>query len=189
MNELAGWLEALLGPDPGQGPITAPQMAVRAVIVYVLALIMVRLGKKRFLGKATAFDIILGIMLGSIISRAITGNSPFFPTLLAAAVLIAMHWLFTGIALRSHRFGTMIKGHPRLLVRDGKVDWQEMRAAHLTEHDLWEDLRQHGVTDLAQVAEARLERNGGISICKAETPKVIDIDVADGVQTVRVELR
>jgi hypothetical protein len=59
-------------------------MALRAVVVYVVTVIIVRLGKKRFMGKGTAFDVILGIMLGSIVSRAITGNAPFFPALAAA---------------------------------------------------------------------------------------------------------
>jgi len=62
-----GSLGAALGLRAGAGGLTAPQMAARAAIVYALTLVMVRLGKKRFLGKATAFDIILGIMPGSIV--------------------------------------------------------------------------------------------------------------------------
>ena len=82
----------------------------RAVVVYVVTVLMVRLGKKRFMGQSTAFDVILGIMLGSVVSRAITGNAPFFPALSAAAVLLAMHWLFSALAFRSHLFGEAIKG-------------------------------------------------------------------------------
>ena len=67
------------------------QMALRAVVVYVATVLTVRLGKKRFMGRSTAFDVILGIMLGSVVSRAITGNAPFVPALVAAAVLLAMH--------------------------------------------------------------------------------------------------
>src|SRR3546814_3910921 len=36
---------------------------------------------------------------------------------------------FFGIAFRSHGFGWLIKGEPRILVRDGAIDWAEMRAA------------------------------------------------------------
>jgi hypothetical protein len=38
-------------------------------------------GKKRFMGEATAFDMMLGVMVGSIVSRAITGNAPLGPAL------------------------------------------------------------------------------------------------------------
>ena len=64
-----------------------------------------------------------------------------------------------------------------------------MRIAHLTDHDLEEDLHRHGMTSTEDIAEARLERNGDISMVKSkQEPKVITISVADGVHTVRIEL-
>ena len=104
-------------------------MGLRAVVVYVVT---VRLGKRRFMGRATAFDVILGIMLGSIVSRAVTGNAPFVPALVASAVLLVMHWLFSGLALRWHGFGWLIKGDAVTLVRDGQIDWDVMRKVHMT---------------------------------------------------------
>src|ERR671921_869095 len=111
------------------------QMALRAVVVYVVTVIIVRLGKKRFMGQGTAFDVILGIMLGSIVSRAITGNAPLLPALAAGAVLLAMHSLFSAVAMHWHGFGGLIKGHHRLLVRHGQVDGREMRKAHMSDRD------------------------------------------------------
>jgi uncharacterized membrane protein YcaP (DUF421 family) len=189
MDGIEGLLRLALGLDVESQQITMVQMALRAVVVYVLTLVMVRLGKKRFMGRRTAFDVILGIMLGAIVSRAITGNAPFFPALAAGGVLIAMHWLFSALAFRSHRFGVVSKGRERLLVRDGEIDREAMRASHMSERDLWEDLHGEGVSRLEQVAEARLERSGQLSVVKArQEPKVVEIAVAEGVQTVRVEL-
>src|SRR4051794_4842598 len=167
MDEIEGLLRLLLGLGIDNNEINALQMGLRAVLVYVVTVLMVRLAKKRFMGRATAFDVILGIMLGSIVSRAVTGNAPFLPALVAAGALLMMHWMFSGIAMGWHAFGGLIKGHPRLLVRDGQIDWAAMRAAHMTEHDLWEDLRSKGVTDPRSVAEARLERTGQVSVSKA----------------------
>jgi uncharacterized membrane protein YcaP (DUF421 family) len=169
--------------------IGVAQMTLRAVVVYVVTVIIVRLGKKRFMGRTTAFDVILGIMLGSIVSRAITGNAPFGPALAAGAVLVAMHSLFSWVAMHWHGFGWAIKGDARLLVRHGDVDWPRMRAEHMTEKDLWEDLRGKSISRLDEVAEGRLERNGNLSVIKAKGgPKIVDIRVAEGVQTVRLEL-
>ena len=59
----------------------------------------------------------------------------------------------------------------------------------MSDRDLWEDLRSKSIADLNEVAEARLERSGSFSVIKAKSePKVIEIAVAEGVQTVRVEL-
>jgi len=189
MDEIEGIVRLLLGLGIDSKEINALQMGLRAVLVYVVTVLMVRLAKKRFMGRATAFDVILGIMLGSIVSRAVTGNAPFLPTLVAAGALLLMHAVFSGIALRWHAFGGLIKGHPLLLVRDGQIDSAALRRAHMTEHDLWEDLRSKGITDLKHVAEARLERSGQVSVSKAaHAPKVVEVRVAEGVQTVRIEL-
>ena len=190
MTEVENWLGLLLGVGLESKELGVWQMGLRAIVVYVVTVVMVRLGKKRFLGRATAFDVILGIMLGSIVSRAVTGNAPMLPALVASAVLVLMHFVFSGMALRWHGFGSLIKGNPRLIVRDGAIDERNLRKAHMTEHDLHEDLRSKSVARLDQVAEARLERSGQMSVIKAESePKVIEVAVAEGVQTIRIEIK
>jgi uncharacterized membrane protein YcaP (DUF421 family) len=189
MERVHEWLSAVLGIGLEGKDIGVLQMGLRAAIVFVVTLAIVRLGKKRFLGRATAFDVILGIMLGSIVSRAVTGNAPFVPALAASAVLMLMHWLFSAAALRWHGFGHLIKGDSQVLVRDGHMETTTMRDAHMTEHDLWEDLRGKSIARLDEVAEARLERSGQLSVIKAKPePKVIEVAVRDGVQTIRIEI-
>lgn len=145
--------------------LAAHHMALRAVVVFIFSVVIVRLGKKRFIGENTAFDVILGVMLGSIISRAITGQSPFFPTLAAAFVIVALHWLFSQIAVRWDAFGTLVKGSSRILVKDGDVEWKAMKRGNISENDLREALRLKARTsDWTKVKEARLERNGEISV-------------------------
>lgn len=182
-------LRLLMGSGLESKDIGAAQMMLRAAIVYLATVLMVRMGKKRSLGRTSAFDVILGILLGSIVSRAVTGNAPMLPALAASGTLVALHWVVSAAAYRWHGFGHLVKGGTRVLVRDGVVDAAQMRAAHLSGRDLDEDLRRKGLTDPAQAAEARLERNGDISVIRAKPePRVIEIRVVDGVQTVRVEL-
>lgn len=145
--------------------INAAQMSLRAAIVFVISIAMLRLGNQRFLGRSTALDVMLGLIYGALMSRAITGNAPLFPTLAAGLVLVVLHWVLAAIAFRSHRFGNFVKGHERTLVRDGEIDWDELRKTHVSEHDLNEALRNHGKTpDVSRVKSAHLERNGDISI-------------------------
>jgi uncharacterized membrane protein YcaP (DUF421 family) len=165
----AGFWERALGLAGEAKDLGAPEMAIRAVLVFLVVLVIVRLGKKRFLGRATAFDVIIGIILGSIASRAITGNAPLWPSMAACAVLMATHWVLSAAALRSHAFGSLIKGGNRVVIRDGRTDDEALRKAHMTEHDLHEALREHGLTDCKGVAEARLERDGSISVIKRDS--------------------
>lgn len=153
----------LLGLDADE--LTVYNMVARAVVVFLFALLIVRFGSKRFIGGNTAFDMILSVMLGSVISRAITGQSPFIPTLCAALALVGLHATFGKVAFRFGSFGTMIKGQTRILIRDGKVDWEAMKHSNLSRDDLLEALRlRSSVTGWDDVKEARLERNGEISV-------------------------
>jgi uncharacterized membrane protein YcaP (DUF421 family) len=145
------------------------QMSLRAVIVFLLALLLIRLGDRRFLGRQTGFDWVLGIVFGSVLSRAINGSAPFFASLGVAALLMALHWLLAALAVRSRAVSDAIKGRPSKLVQDGEVQWREMRRNHLTEDDLLEDLRYEAHLDSpAKVRVAHLECNGKISVIKDE---------------------
>src|SRR6185437_9411894 len=129
MEELATAFKAALGLTPKS--LTAPQMILRGVVVYAAMVLLVRLGKKRFMGAATAFDVILGFMIGSIASRAVTGNAPFVPALAATAILVLLHWWLSALAMRWHVFGALIKGHTDVLIQNGRIDQFALRKAQL----------------------------------------------------------
>jgi uncharacterized membrane protein YcaP (DUF421 family) len=186
---LADLLDSVLGI--GREDLTVGQMAARALVVYIAALAMVRFGYKRFMGRNAAFDLIIAIMLGSLVSRAITGQSPFTPTIAAGFVLIGLHWLFAWISMHWSRFGDLVKGESRLLVRDGEVDRNQMRAAGIGPGDLLEALRlRAGTNDLGSVREARLERSGDISFVHgADQPRIIEAKLEGSELRVTVEMR
>ena len=139
------------------------QMALRAVIVYVLGVVLIRLGDKRFIGKFAAFDVIMAIMIGSVLSRAITNPEAFFAKLAAAGVLVAMHSGFAALAYYTNWFGSLVKGNSRKLVIDGEIQWEAMKRAYISEKDLKGALRESaGINDVSKVKEARLERSGNI---------------------------
>lgn len=177
-----------IGMDPGS--FNALQVSLRAVVIYAGGLAILRVGENRFLGKFTAFDIILGFVLGSILSRAINGSGPLIPSLVATALLVTLHYLLAKTAFHTRRLGALIKGRPEPLVRDGQILWDGMRRKSLSERDLGEALRLNaGLEDCEQVKEARFERNGDISIVKKQAePRVVEISVREGVQTVRIEI-
>jgi uncharacterized membrane protein YcaP (DUF421 family) len=81
------------------------------------------------------------------------------------------HQVLGTLAYRFHRVSQLIKGRTQLLVKDGKVQESEMRRCKITPDDLNEHLRLNGrVLGPGDVAEARLERNGSISVVRRRTP-------------------
>lgn len=182
-------LADILGTGDSTFELNAGQYLLRGVIVYIFAIAVLRLGDKRFLGKSTAFDVILGIMLGSVMSRAITGGSPFFATLLVSAMLVGLHWAFAYATYHTDSVGDWVKGVPRHLIKDGKPQQATLQGSHISDNDLVQALRtSQGTTDISRVDQAFLERAGEISfLMKPRDPKVVEINVRDGVQTVRIQ--
>ena len=95
MNQLASAFERALGAHAAPNDLAMGQIVLRAIFVFLVWLVIVRLADRRLLGKYSAFDVVLAVMLGSILSRAINGSAPLWGTLVAAAVLVVMHWILT----------------------------------------------------------------------------------------------
>ncbi len=163
------FFRSVLGVGFDSKNIDVLQMSLRAIIMYVVTICLVRLGKKRFMGGATVFDVILGIIVGSIASRAITGNAPMLPASAAVAVLVGLHWSFSAFAVRSRTFGNLIKGTSDVIISDGQIDHDRLQKEHMSVGDLEEDLRSEGIADVHDVLEARLERSGELSVIKRTT--------------------
>jgi uncharacterized membrane protein YcaP (DUF421 family) len=145
-------------------------MAARALIVFCFGVFLARVGDRRMLGHNAGFDIMLLVVLGSVLSRGINGQAAFFPSLGASAVLVLLHDILGRLALHWHWFSKAVKGRPCVLVRDGRVNEAELRRNKITRDDLDENLRLNGNADgIAGVAEARLERNGTVSVVKAKS--------------------
>jgi len=182
--------EQVFGGDAPTEPLELGQIAARCVAVYIGGLIIVRLGKSRLISRTSALDVILGFILGSILSRGITGSASISGTLLATAVLVGMHWLFTLMACRWHWFGSLIKGNRHLLVEDGVLQPESLRRSHISKADLMEELRLNGcVNELEAVQLAYKERSGEVSVVKRKPqPEVIDVGIESGVKTVRIEI-
>lgn len=64
-------------------------MALRAFVMYLGTLILVRLGKKRFMGQNSAFDVVLLFILGSVLSRGVDGTAPMWGSFMAGLALVA----------------------------------------------------------------------------------------------------
>ena len=167
MNTFSQLLQMLLGISVPPKDLTFLQVSIRGIVVFIAALIMVRLSSKRSLAEKTAFDAVLVVIIGSMLSRAINGSAAFLPTLGSGFVLVLLHRLFGIAAYYSHAFGFLVKGTPTVLVQNGSLERKNMFWNHISEHDLEEDMRLEAKTeDLSKIKVARVERSGDISFIK-----------------------
>jgi uncharacterized membrane protein YcaP (DUF421 family) len=157
-------LNDLFGPAGGQ--ITAAQECARAVLVFVYGLMLVRLAGRRVFGKWSALDIIVSIILGSNLSRCLTGSAPLWGTLAASALLMIFHWLLAQAAARSTTLSHVLEGRAVRLGQGGRIDARTLARHAVSEPDINEALRGVGLEHHSGSRLIMLEPSGKISILK-----------------------
>ena len=100
----------------GEGKdLSALQMSMRAIVIFMLALILIRIAGVKTFGKNAAFDNIIIITLGAVLSRAIAGVSPFVSVVFASITLVLIHRIVSWLSMRNHAIGKLVKGEPVVL--------------------------------------------------------------------------
>jgi len=149
--------------------LTMFQMAFRALIVYFVTLILIRISGIRILGRKSALDNIIMILLGAVLARAVEGASPIPSTIAAAAVIVFVNKLLTAWALRNKTVSYLCKGREVVLFEHGKVLEANLKKADVSKEDLMESLRlETSAQDMDKVLKATLETNGRISFVMKE---------------------
>lgn len=157
------WLQALIGSS--DMPISLSQMLVRALIVFFYGVLLLRISTPRmFGGHATPIDIVLSIIIGSNLSRTLTGNAPFVEVMITTTLLVVLHALLSWAAARWRPLANLIKGSAEVLVKDGRVRGENMQAHAIGRRDLLEAIREAGGRTTEEVELATLERGGGINV-------------------------
>jgi len=93
-----GLLSTIFGET---GNLTIAQECARAVLILIYGLAILRIAGRRIFGKWSALDIIVSIIVGSNLSRALTGSAPLLGTIAATTVLVGLHWVLARVA--AHR--------------------------------------------------------------------------------------
>jgi len=167
------WFSDLLELHADPHTISTAAMCVRAVIVFFVALGLLRVVGTRAFGSNTPFDVVLKIILGAVLSRAVVAASPFFATLATGAVFVSLHRLLAIAAYHSDFIGRIIKGEPKILAQGGQLFPDQLRRTNISEKDLHEGLRDAANIDsLAEADVVRLERNGKITVIKQQASSV-----------------
>jgi uncharacterized membrane protein YcaP (DUF421 family) len=144
------------------------QMACRAFVLFFITLLFIRIAGMRSFGKKSAFDEIVVIMLGAVLSRAVTGASAFVPTVVAALVLALVHKGVAHISTLNKTIGKLSRGSKIILYKNGNLLHDNLKKCSLAQEDILEELRLSlHQNDLHDVSEIFMETNGKISIIKS----------------------
>jgi uncharacterized membrane protein YcaP (DUF421 family) len=151
------------------------ELIVRAAVVYVFLLVLLRLTGKRQVGQLAPFDLVLLLVLSNAVQNSMNaGDNSLVGGLISAATLILLNYTVGIATWRNKKLETLIEGKPQILIHNGKLFEDVVAKARLTHHEIQAALRLGGCTCVEEVHAAILENNGAISIVarkgNADTP-------------------
>ncbi|RZK28913.1 MAG: DUF421 domain-containing protein [Hymenobacter sp.] len=159
----------LLGLAAKADTITTSQICWRTLVVFLIALVLLRVSGRHTFASNSAQETIVKFMLGALLSRAIAGDSPFGVILAAAVTLVLLHRVLAYATYFFPPFGRLVKGESSVLATNGEVNHHELRRASFSEEALHAALRgAANLDDLTEVREVRLEHDGTVTVVKKE---------------------
>jgi uncharacterized membrane protein YcaP (DUF421 family) len=145
-------------------------VAVKAVLMFAVAVAGFRLGERRTLAELGVFDFVVAVAAGALVGRTSTSSTTSFANgAVALATLLVAHRLVAA-GRRHSRLGRLIDQPPRLLIAHGAVQDAELARTGLTVADVATLLRQRGVVDLDQVAYLLYEARGAVTLIRTGEP-------------------
>lgn len=144
---------------------------IRASIIYVFALAVVRSAGKRTISPITPMDLVVVFAISDVFDDVIWAGVTTATGLTAIATIALLHVLNGYAAFHSRWFHRIVSGQATKLVESGRILEDDLSAERLGKQDLWSLLRLKEVEDQAEIKEAFLEPDGQVSVRKTERAK------------------
>jgi uncharacterized membrane protein YcaP (DUF421 family) len=144
--------------------LTAAEILIRGLVVYVTLCLLLRVVLRRQAGKIALSDLLVVTLVAGVCRNPLIANAYSIPDALAVVTVIlgcsyAVDWL----SYYSPTFHRLFHPPPVLLVQDGEIIHSGLRHELMTEQQLRAKLRRYGIGDIAEVAQAWMEGDGHVT--------------------------
>lgn len=143
------------------------EIVIRGSLIYLSLYAILRLVLRRESGKIGIADLLLIVLIADAAQNGMAGEyRSVTDGVILVATLVFWNYALDWLAYHFPRLRKIIHPSPALLVKNGRLLRKNLREELISEDELRGMMREQGVTDLAEVKEAWVERDGGISVIK-----------------------
>ena len=163
-------------------------IALRSVAVYLFIVLAIRIFGKREITQLSVIDLVFILLISNSVQNAMVGpDNSLLGGMAAAFALFVSNMLLQSLAYKSKKINKLLQGDAIMLIYKGQVLEDHLKKAYVSEEELEEAVREHGVLNVKEVDLAVLETDGNISIIsdnykhktskKRKTHKVISLSL------------
>ena len=144
-------------------------ITIRSVAVYLFMIIALRIFGKKELSQLNTADVILILLISNSVQNAMVGNNTsLYGGMVAALALFIINFVFKKIMLKSKFIKELVQDTPEILIHNGKLEFKTIAKLGITDEELKEAMREHGVEYFKDVKLAMFEIDGSISIISGD---------------------
>ena len=137
----------------------------RTAILYLAAVVVIRIMGKRQIGQLQPFELVITIIIAELVVIPMQDKDvPLVEGLVPAFTLLLLQYGVSLLLMRSESARAVVCGVPSVLVHNGRIVEKELHRLRYNLSDLLEQLRVKDLPDLADVEFAVLETNGDLSV-------------------------
>lgn len=158
-------------------------ISIKTIGCYLFLIIILRIMGKREMSQVSTFDIVVYLIISELFSLSL--NEPehsILRTIIPISIIVILQLLTALISLKSRRFRNLTEGKPTYLIKDGKIDINEMKRQRYNLDDLMSQLHQNNIQSPLEVSFAFIEDNGTLCVIKKKNQivKNPDLFIIDG---------
>ncbi len=137
----------------------------RAIVLYILVLIVMRIMGKREIGQMQPFELAISIMIADLAATPMAETGiPISNGIIPILGLLVMHLVISTINIKSTKAREILCGKPSILINRGKIDENILRKERFTINELEERLRDNNIFNIGDVEYAILETSGQVTV-------------------------
>lgn len=141
------------------------RILLRTGIIYGVLVGGIRLMGKRQIGQLEPSELVVTMLVADLAAAPIQdGSLSLLRSLLPIGAILLLEVLFSGLSLHSLFWRKLLCGKPVILIENGKLLQENLRATRVTLDELTGYLRQKDVLDISTVQYAILETGGSLSV-------------------------
>lgn len=145
---------------------------IRTFIMYALTIFAVRFMGKRQIGQMQPTELVTTILISNIATMTIENmEEPLLMGAVPILFLISFDVILSVAVLKSKKFKSFLSGTPQIIINNGVVDKEKLKALRISEDDVLEGLRQLSIFNISDVKFAIVETNGTISALEKQKGK------------------
>lgn len=140
-------------------------LIIRAILIYLLVLLVFRLMGKRQIGQMQPFELVLTLIIADLATIPMAESSiPIMHGVVPLITLVVVHYFLTLFSRKSVKVNEFISGKPIVVINPNGVDYKSLQELDITIDDLFEAVRNAGYFSFEKIQYAIMETNGSVSV-------------------------